>query len=86
MDNGYTVKELVNEVRKEQRGAIEIQARILNSLENIDNHLEKLNSKVVTNSEKISGLQSEHTRMKSFVAGISMVIGMVWTAINFVFK
>ena len=86
MSDGYTVKEIVNELRNEQRGSIVVQAKILTSLENIDAHLTKLNSKVATNVENIGNLQKEHTTAKAYAVAVSAVFGVVVTGINFILK
>ena len=86
MSDGYTVKELVNELRTEQRGSIVVQAKILTSLENIDNHLTDLNSKVATNVKNISNLQTEHTQAKAYAVAISAVFGFVITGVNLFLK
>jgi hypothetical protein len=70
---GYTVKELVEELRADNKTSIATQAAMLNSLENIDRHLTQLNSKVATHEKKISTLGTFQTRVMT-VWGISIAV------------
>lgn len=53
MSEGYTLKELMEELRVEQKQQTQNTATILASLENIDKNLETLNSKVATHEKKV---------------------------------
>ena len=70
---GYTVKELVEELRADNKISISTQAAMLNSLENIDRHLTQLNSKVATHEKKIATLGTFQTRVMT-VWGISIAV------------
>ena len=70
---GYTVKELVEELRADNKTSIATQAAMLNSLENIDKHLTQLNSKVATHEKKIATLGTFQTRVMT-VWGISIAV------------
>jgi hypothetical protein len=70
---GYTVKELVEELRADNKISIATQAAMLNSLENIDRHLTQLNSKVATHEKKIATLGTFQTRVMT-VWGISIAV------------
>ena len=70
---GYTVKELVQELREDNKKSIATQAAMLNSLENIDRHLTQLNSKVATHEKKITNLGTFQTRVMT-VWGISIAV------------
>ena len=70
---GYTVKELVQELRIESRLSVATQAAILNSLENIDRHLTQLNSKVATHEKKIVNLGTFQTRVMT-AWGLSIAV------------
>ena len=71
--DGYTVKELVQELRTESRLSVATQAAILNSLENIDRHLTQLNSKVASHEKKIATLGTFQTRVMT-VWGLSIAV------------
>jgi len=71
--DGYTVKELVQELRTESRLSVATQAAILNSLENIDRHLTQLNSKVATHEKKINNLSTFQTKVMT-AWGLSIAI------------
>jgi len=90
---GYTVKELVQELREDNKKSIATQASILKSLENIDRHLQTLNSKVASHVIAIAEIQTEHTKVRAYAGAtkfyataVSMLIGAVWTAVNFIYK
>ena len=70
---GYTVKEIVEELRADNKISIATQAAMLNSLENIDKHLTQLNSKVATHEKKIATLGTFQTRVMT-VWGISIAV------------
>jgi hypothetical protein len=70
---GYTVKELVQELRLESRASVATQAAMLNSLENIDRHLTELNSKVATHEQKINNLGTFQTKVMT-VWGVSIAV------------
>ena len=70
---GYTVKELVEELRADNKISIATQAAMLNSLQNIDKHLTQLNSKVATHEKKIATLGTFQTRVMT-VWGVSIAV------------
>jgi len=70
---GYTVKEIVEELRADNKISIATQAAMLNSLENIDKHLTQLNSKVATHEKKIATLGTFQTRVMT-VWGLSIAV------------
>ena len=70
---GYTVKELVQELREDNKKSIATQASILKSLENIDRHLTQLNGKVATHEKKIVNLGTFQTRVMT-VWGLSIAV------------
>ena len=70
---GYTVKELVQELRLESRQSVATQAAMLNSLQNIDKHLTQLNSKVASHEKKIATLGTFQTRVMT-VWGVSIAV------------
>jgi hypothetical protein len=70
---GYTVKELVQELRSESRQSVATQAAMLNTLENIDRHLTQLNSKVAKHEQKITNLSTFQTKVMT-VWGVSIAV------------
>jgi len=70
---GYTIKELVEELRADNKISISTQAAMLNSLENIDKHLTQLNSKVATHEKKINSLGTFQTKVMT-VWGLSIAV------------
>lgn len=54
MADGYTLKELVQELRADNKQALQVQSTILEKIQNIDDHLGKLNSKVSTHELQIA--------------------------------
>ena len=79
--DGYTVKELVQELREDNKKSIATQAAMLNSLENIDRHLTQLNSKVATHEKKIVNLGTFQTRVMTVwglsIAAVTTVISRI---------
>ena len=79
--SGYTVKELVEELRADNKTSIATQAAMLNSLENIDRHLTQLNSKVATHEKKIATLGTFQTRVMTVwglsIAAVTTVISRI---------
>ena len=61
-DDAYTLKEMLQEVRSQNQQALSTQAAILVRVENIDKHLEKLNSKVALHEKKLYSLSSFQTK------------------------
>lgn len=68
MSEGYTLKELVGELRQEQRVQTGHTASILASLENIDKHLAQLNSKVATHEKKVQTVEVMQKEVKEIRA------------------
>ena len=71
--DGYTVKELVQELRLESRQSVATQAAMLNSLQNIDKHLTQLNSKVATHEKKINNFSTFQTKVMT-AWGLSIAV------------
>jgi hypothetical protein len=79
MADGYTLKELVQELRNDNKQFLTTQTSILSSLESIDKHLQQLNSKVASHEKRFVTLESFQTKVMT-VWGIA--IFFVVTAIN----
>ena len=84
--NSYTVKEMLQEVRTDNKQALETQASILTTLKGIDEHLGTLNSKVATHEKMIGELGTEHTKFKAVWATLATVAGFVWAGFEFLWN
>lgn len=62
VEDAYTLKEMLQEVRTQNQVALTTQASILARVENIDKHLEKLNSKVASHEKKLYSLSTFQTK------------------------
>jgi len=69
----FTVKELVQELRTESKQSNATQAVILSTLEGINSHLGKLNSKVATHEKKINSLGTFQTKVMT-VWGVAIFV------------
>ena len=69
----FTVKELVQELRTESKQSNATQAVILSTLEGINSHLGKLNSKVATHEKKINSLGTFQTKAMT-VWGVAIFV------------
>jgi hypothetical protein len=79
MSEGYSLKEMIQELRVEQRQQTVHTASILMTLENIDDHLTKLNSKVASHEQQLGSLGTFQTKVMT-VWGLA--ISVVVIAIN----
>lgn len=84
--DGYTLKEMMTEVRAQNQVALTQQAEILARLTSVDTHLATLNSKVATHELEIDRLRDEHTKAKAYAIAISSFVGFIVTAANVVYK
>jgi len=85
-DNGYTMKEMMREMRETQK---EDSARLISMLEhakNVDNHLDELNSKTATNIENIAKNEKSILHIKTVYTTAVAIIGVIWTGITFLVK
>jgi hypothetical protein len=69
----YTLKELVQELRADQKQQTIHTTAILTTLENIDNHLSKLNSKVASHEKQLNSLGTFQTKVMT-VWGVAIFI------------
>lgn len=79
VNDNYSLKEMIQELRGEQKEQTRHTAIILTTLENIDKHLANLNSKVASHEKRFSGLETFQTKVMT-VWGIAIFI--IVTAIN----
>lgn len=73
----YTLKEMLQEVRDENRKALTTQAHIVTTLEGIDKHLQKLNSKVADHEKRITYNESFISKAQMVWAAVVVVVGYV---------
>ena len=76
MSDGYSLKELVQEVRNDNKEALSVQASILTTLEGIDTHLGKLNSKVATHESTLQKQDRQITTWKAYVTVIGGIVSL----------
>lgn len=79
MADGYTLKEMIEEVRNDNKQALTTQASILATLQGIDGHLSRLNSEVATHAKKINSLEQFQTRA---MVVWSFAVFILVTAVN----
>jgi hypothetical protein len=77
MAENFTVKEILQEVRGDNKQALQTQAAILNTLEGIDKHLNTLNSKVANHEKRLVNGENFIVRAQVIWAGAVLVIGYV---------
>jgi len=73
----YTLKEMLQEVRDDNREAIETQGVILGEIKNICQHLERLNSKVATHELQIAEQREFRTRVLTIWAVFTVAASTV---------
>ena len=82
----FTVKEMLTKVLEQNEQFLVKQTTILNHAENVDRHLEVLNSKVATNVDKIQNLEKETGKVKTVFATLSILLSGAWAVVTFVLK
>ena len=89
-EQSYTLKEMVSKVLDQNEQILIAQARTLIHAENVDTHLTKLNSKVASNVAKISELDIEFakgkTYVKAYTVAVSTAFGFIITGVNLFLK
>ncbi len=73
----YSLKEMIQEVRDDNRTAIETQATILAEIKGICSHLERLNSKVATHELLIAEQNQFRTRVLTVWSVVVVVLSTV---------
>ena len=85
-ENGYTIKEMMREMRETQK---EDSARLIALVEhakNTDEHLAQLNSKTVTNTKDIGKNRESISHIKTVYSTVAAILGIVWAGITFLVK
>ena len=82
----YSLKEMIQEVRNDNKKALVKQSEISVTLNNIDEHLAALNSKVALNVIKIAELEQSHSNIKSVFSAFGILLTGAWAVITFIFK
>lgn len=85
-DEGYTMKEMVREMRETQKEDSARLIRMLEHSENVDQHLLQLNSKVATNIKNIRRNEKDISHFKTVSTTIASVGGVVWAVITFIIR
>jgi phage shock protein A len=74
MSDGYTVKELLDELREETKEQSTVLTRVCTSLEGIEKHLAQLNSKVASHEKRHN--QSD-VRFSTFQTRASIIFSVI---------
>ena len=85
-DDGYTMKEMMREMRETQKEDSARLIRMLAHAENVDNHLDLLNSKVATNIKNIAKNEKSILHIRTVYTTAVAIIGVIWTGITFFVK
>jgi len=86
MNEGLTTNQMLIRIMDQNDASLVTQTELLERAKSVDNHLGELNSKVATNVTKIAKLETDNTKVRAYATAVSVVIGAVWTAINFIYK
>ena len=86
MSEGYTLKEMVSELRDHNKLMDERQVRMEETLNKILDQAIKTNGRVSANETGIRNLSSEHRRVKTVFGTLSAVLSIVWAVLTFVVK
>lgn len=85
-DDNYSLKELLQEVREQNRSALVTQTTILSTIESINEHLEQLNSKVAKQEKRTQEIEDEIGSLKMFESKVmvvwSFIVFVIVTAVN----
>lgn len=77
-EDSYTLKEMVSELRGEQKMQSVVLTQQSSVLENIEKHLAQLNSKVATHEKRFNGLETFQTKvMTMWGVAISVFVFIV---------
>jgi len=86
MTDSYTMKEMMRETRETQKEDSARLIRILAHVEDIDRHLDELNSKTATNIKNIAKNEKSILHIKTVYTTAVAIIGVLWTGITFFVK
>ena len=81
---GYTLKEMVSELRAHNHVMDDRQVRMEGILEQILEQAKKTNGRITVNEDEIKILKAEHTRLKTVGATIATIAAFVWGAVEYV--
>lgn len=77
MSEGYTVKEIVTELRSENRQALEVQSTILAELKSMNLQLSGVVERVDDNQKRINTVETFVTKAQMIWSGAVLVVGYV---------
>ena len=86
MSEGFSNKEMLTRIMEQNEASLITQTQLLHRATSVDNHLEKLNSKVATHEGKINGLETEHTKTKAYATAVMFIGTVAWSFITFIIK
>lgn len=85
-----SIEDDLKNVHKQNETALVTQTKILSTLDRIDDHMSVLHDKVVSQDKELFELTAQHNQFKTWITAVATVIstlvGLVWTAVNFIFK
>lgn len=84
--DGYTLKELVKELRKEQSEHRDRTIRMEETLNKVLEQATRTNGRLLRAEQLIDGLQDEHKRVSTIFATVTVILTGVWTVLTFIVK
>lgn len=78
--------DLMKEVKDIKAKQIEHTTFSKTKLESIETQAKKTNGRLLLAEENINNLQTTNKVNRAYVVGMSSIIGVVWTVINFIYK
>lgn len=86
MSEGFSNKEMLIKIIDQNEQFLITQTKILSHSENVDNHLELLNSKVASHEGKIKNLGDEHIKARTVFGTLSVLLTGAWAVVTFILK
>ena len=86
MTEAYSTKEMLTEIRLDQREHNERAIRMEETLLAVLEQAKKTNGRVTSLEDATASLKAEHARFKTVVATVSTIGAAAWTVITFIIK